>query len=367
MMSRRETDDLIERYCLGQLTPEELRIFDQWRDSDPELLQAIEDHRLVSSSFDVYAERMRLRSKIASIHDEMESEQYRFKSPLKVVEPETGRVRTLWRRYKVIAVAAVVAVVAVSATIFTFNITGVTGNKQHSAYQELRREVESIKRKQKAMIHDINEKQEPSTDPERTFTASGFALNKEGFVITSYHVISDAKAIYISNEKYEQLRMKVVYTNPKLDMAVLKVTEDSFSGFGEIPYTMRKSVADPGEKVYTLGYPREDMVFGEGSVSSYTGYEGDTAAYQISIPVNPGNSGGPLFDNHGNLVGIISGRNTSVEGASFAVKSKWISDDIKNHSEEKISFPGKRNLNNLDRTAQVKKLRDFVFIVKVMN
>ena len=44
MMSRRETDELIERYCLGQLTPEELLIFDQWRDSVPELLQAIEDN-----------------------------------------------------------------------------------------------------------------------------------------------------------------------------------------------------------------------------------------------------------------------------------------------------------------------------------
>ncbi len=367
MMSRRETDELIERYCLGQLTPEELRIFEQWRESDPELSQAIDEHRLVNHAFKVYEERLYLRGKIAAIHEEMESEQYCYQAPLKVVEPEVSRLRTLWRRYKVIAVAAIVAVVAVSATIFTFNITGVAGNKQHSAYQELRREVENIKRKQKAMIHDINEKQEGSNDAERTFTGSGFALSKEGHVVTSYHVISDAKLIYISNDKHEQLKMKVVYTNPKLDMAVLKVDEDSFSGFGEIPFMMRKSIADPGEKVYTLGYPREDMVFGEGSVSSYTGYEGDTAAYQISIPVNPGNSGGPLFDNQGNLVGIISGRNTSVEGASFAVKSTWLSEDIRNHSNEKISISSRKSLKGLDRSAQVKKLRDYVFIVKVVN
>ncbi len=366
-MNRRETDELIERYCLGQLTPEELRIFEQWRESDPELADAIEGHKLLTGAFRAYADRVLLRDKISAIHDEMESEQFRFESPLKIVEAQPRRIQILWRKYKVIAVAAVVAIVAVSATIFTFNLSGVTGNKQHSAYQELRREVESIKRKQKALIHDINEKQETSPEQERTFTGSGFALGKEGFVITSYHVISDAKAIFISNQKYDQLKMKVVYTNPKLDMAVLKVDADSFKGFGEIPYMLRKSVADPGEKVYTLGYPREDIVFGEGSVSSYTGYEGDTAAYQISIPVNPGNSGGPLFDSQGNLVGIISGRNTSVEGASFAVKSKWISDDIKAHANEKISLQSKRNLKGLDRSAQVKKLRDFVFIVKVMN
>jgi serine protease Do len=109
------------------------------------------------------------------------------------------------------------------------------------------------------------------------------------------------------------------------------------------------------------------MVFGEGSVSSYTGFEGDTSAYQISIPVNPGNSGGPLFDNMGNLIGIISGRNASAEGASFAVKSKWLADDILEHTEEKISFPGKKNLKGLDRANQVRKMKDFVFMVKVMN
>lgn len=367
MMNRRETDELIERYCLGQLTAEELRIFDQWRESDPELSQAIDEHRLVTGAFQVYAERLALREKLAKIHDEMESEQIRFQAPLKVVESSPNPILDFVRRYKVISVAAVVAVVAVSATIFTFNITGVTGNKQHSAYQELRREVESIKRKQKAIIHDINEKSDLTVEPENTFTGSGFALNKEGYVLTSFHVISDARTIYISNEKFEQLKMKVVYTNPKLDMAVLKVETDTFKGFGDMPFTFRNSVLDPGEKVYTLGYPREDMVFGEGSVSSYTGYEGDTSAYQISIPVNPGNSGGPLFDNQGNLVGIISGRNSSAVGASFAVKSKWISNDIRIHSEEKINLPGKRNLKGLDRSAQVKKLRDFVFIVKVMN
>ena len=368
MMSRRETEELIERYCLGQLTPEELRIFEQWRDSDPELSQAIDEHRVISDAFLVYAERSALRVKLSKIHDDMETEQMRFQSPLKKIDiEEPSKIISLWRRYKMVAVAAAVAVVAVSATIFTFNITGVAGNKSQSAYQELRREVESIKRRQKAIINNIPEKPGVVAEPERTFTGTGFALNKEGYVLTSYHVVSDARSVFISNEKFEQLKMKVVYTNPKLDMAVLKVDDESFKGFQDIPFSLRKSVADPGEKVYTLGFPREDMVFGEGSVSSYTGYEGDTSAYQISIPVNPGNSGGPLFDSQGNLIGIISGRNSSAEGASFAVKSKWIADDIQHHTEEKISFSGKKSLQGLDRSTQVKRMRDFVFMVKVIN
>jgi serine protease Do len=367
MMNKRETEELIERYCMGQLTPEELRIFEEWRESDADLSQAIDDHRLITDAFLVYAERTNLKKKLVKIHDDMESDQYRFQAPMKVITPPENRIKLIWRKYKLASIAAILSVVAIAASVITFSVSGVSGNKQRSAYQELRREVERIKRSQKALIKDINNKQDEPVIAEGTFTGSGFALNKEGYVLTSYHVVADASSIYISNEKFAQLKMKVIYTNPELDMAVLKVDDKDFIGFKEIPYTMRKSVADPGEKVYTLGYPREDMVFGEGSVSSYTGFDGDTAAYQISIPVNPGNSGGPLFDAQGNLIGIISGRNSSAEGASFAVKSKWISEDIKEHAVEKISMPSKKSSLGSDRAAQVKKVKDFVFMVKVMN
>lgn len=367
MMNKRETEELIERYCMGQLSPEELRIFEEWRENDADLSQAIDDHRLITDAFQVYAERSNLKKKLAKIHDEMESDQYRFQAPMKVITPPKNKVILIWRKYKLASIAAILSLVAISASIITFSVNDVSGNKQQSAYQELRREVERIKRSQKALIKDINNKQESPVIDEGTFTGSGFALNKEGYVLTSYHVVADASSIYISNEKFAQLKMKVIYTNPKLDMAVLKVDDEDFIGFKEIPYSLRKSVADPGEKVYTLGYPREDMVFGEGSVSSYTGFEGDTAAYQISIPVNPGNSGGPLFDAQGNLIGIVSGRNSSAEGASFAVKSKWISEDIKEYAIEKITLPTKKSALGSDRAAQVKKVKDFVFMVKVMN
>ncbi len=76
--------------------------------------------------------------------------------------------------------------------------------------------------------------------------------------------------------------------------------------------------------MYTLGYPREDVVYGEGALSARSGFEGDTAFYQVSIPVNPGNSGGPLLDEHGNLIGVVSGRQNDVQSAAFATKSSYL-------------------------------------------
>jgi S1-C subfamily serine protease len=370
MTNRREIDELIERYCLGQLTPEELRIFEQWRESDPEMANAIDDHRLITDSFRVYADRIDLKKKLAAIHDEMESEQFAFKSPLKVVEKSDSKVRLLWKRYRVAAVAAVAAIIAVSSTILYYDLTGGGAVKNQNAYRELRREVESIKRKQKALIQDQSTTTSKEQEQEQTqsFTGTGFAITSDGYILTSYHVVEDASSIYISNEKLGQVQVKTVYTDKSLDLAVLKVDDADFKGFTDMPYSFKKSISDPGEKVFTLGFPREDLVYNEGSISSYTGYEGDTTAYQISIPVNPGNSGGPLFDGQGNLLGIISGKNASAEGASFAVKSKWISDYInKQHEVANIAVPSRKNLKGADRTSQIKKLKDFVFMVKVYN
>lgn len=366
-----EKEELVERYCSGKLSPEELRIFDQWLESDSDLAEEVRQHRILLDAFGSYASRIELRSRLASIHDEMESDQYRFEPRLTKVDSQSSglfRIR-ITGRMKIVAVAALVTIFAVSASILSVNLFGVNGNKSQSAYQELRREVESIKRRQSAIIQtkERGKSADGISAAQPGFTGTGIALNKKGFVLTSHHLVSDAKSIFISNEKYELLKMKLVFSNPELDMAILQVEDEDFNGFSEIPFSIRKSVADPGERVYTLGYPREDIVFGEGSVSSYTGYEGDTTSYQISIPVNPGNSGGPLFDNQGNLLGIISGRNTGAEGASFAIKSRWIANDILESEADGVSIPTSRNLRGLDRSAQVKKIKDFVFMVKVTN
>lgn len=365
MLNRYETDELIERYCEGSLTPEELRIFEQWKENDPELGKSIREHFILLEAFAIHAGRYGLKKQLARFQDEMETEQYRFQSPLRVVEPVRSYRTFFFKNRRKLMAAAALVVFATSCSLMLFRLLGVGENKSQSAYQELRREVESIKKRQTAIISNINEIQESGAEPVRTFTGSGFAISEEGYVLTSYHVVADAATITLSNQEFNQLRARLVYSNPTLDMAVLKVEDEAFNKFSNVPFSIRKSVADPGEKVYTLGYPREDLVFGEGSVSSYTGYEGDTSAYQISIPVNPGNSGGPLFDSQGYLTGIISGRNSSAEGASFAVKSKWIVEDIRD--QLKIGLPARNNLKGLDRSAQVKRLRDHVFMVKVTN
>ena len=370
MIEKRQTDELIDRYCAGQLGNDELLIFEQWLESDPSLAEAVEKHQIILAAFKSTARHESLREKLNVIHDEMETEQFTFKSPLKKVEDEVkaSALKKIYQRHRIISIAAMVTFVAVSGTLITSAFMGAFSNKQQSNYQALTREVERLKRSQRAIINGINESKEAENESiVPGFTGTGFALNRNGYILTSYHVVKDARSVFVSNEKFDQLEATKVAADEVLDIAVLKIKDEQFKTFSELPYSIAKNSADAGEKVFTLGYPRDEIVYGEGSVSSSTGYEGDTTAYQVSIPVNPGNSGGPLFDNNGNLIGMISGRNTSAEGASFAIQSRHIVNYLNTLENEKMSFNSQKMLKGNDRPGQIKKLKDFVFFVKVFN
>jgi S1-C subfamily serine protease len=132
-----------------------------------------------------------------------------------------------------------------------------------------------------------------------------------------------------------------------------------------LPYSIPKNTAELGEQIFTLGYPREEVVYGEGYLSAKSGYSGDTTSYQISISVNPGNSGGPVINKNGEVIGIISSKETNADGVVFAIKSKNIYkalEEIK--TSESIKLPSVATIKGIDRVHQIKKIEDCVFMVK---
>ena len=133
---------------------------------------------------------------------------------------------------------------------------------------------------------------------------------------------------------------------------------------------MSKTSGDLAESIFTLGYPRNDIVYGEGYLSSKTGFKGDTLSCQIDIAANRGNSGSPIWNKNGEVIGILNGRQTDTEGFAFAIQGKHIHkilDDLKKSDTtyQRVKIASKSTIAGLERKQQVKKVEDYIFMVKV--
>ncbi len=103
--------------------------------------------------------------------------------------------------------------------------------------------------------------------------------------------------------------------------------------------------------------------------SAKTGFHGDTISCQIAVSANPGNSGGPVFNKNGEVIGILSTAQIKAQGVVFAIKSKnvyYAIDSLKktDTSYQKIKAPSVSNIRGLDRVQQVKQIEDCVYMVK---
>lgn len=268
-------------------------------------------------------------------------------------------------------IAAAVAIVSVFSTLW---LTGYFTNvkKATSDYSALRREMNSVKKNvnaQNRVIQNINNDNYKGNINAINYGATGFMLTKDGYVVTNDHVINGADPVHLQNSKGESFRARIVYSDPVKDLAILHIDDSNFKNHKNVPYTFRRQISELGEEIYTIGFPRDEAVYGQGYLSSNTGYGGDTTAYQISIPVNPGNSGGPVLDSRGNVVGIISGKQKGIDGAAFAIKTKELIETLDQIPQDSlrnaIVLNHKNSLTNLSRTEQIKRLQDYIYIVKI--
>ena len=198
-------------------------------------------------------------------------------------------------------------------------------------------------------------------------SATGFLIDGKGFIVTNAHVVNRMKIIYVENIKGDYFTAQAVYTDQNTDLAILKITDTAYKTILNLPYSINKTNSNLGEQIFTLGYPRNEIVYGEGYVSAKSGNEDDSTSYQLSVSVNPGNSGGPVLNRYGQIIGIITSKNLTADGVVFAAKSKNIFKLIeaaKNAGDTaNIKLPSNTSLRGLDREQQVKKMEEFVFMV----
>ncbi|HUX83769.1 MAG TPA: trypsin-like peptidase domain-containing protein [Chitinophagaceae bacterium] len=353
----------IDRYLNGEMDGQELAAFEQLRLQDSGFGAKVEEQLEFRKILRNYGERRELReqlSRIAAVIPPSLSEpELHEQAGIPAIRP----VRVLWTS---IAAAATVALLIAGASLW---FSGYFRPDDSVRYRELKRDLDYIKRSQNAIINDMKTSKAP-VNPGK-FGGTGFILSPDGYMATNYHVIENSDSIYVQDDRGNAYKAKLVFQDPATDLAILKILDSTFR-MPEPPYSISNHPADLGEEVYTLGYPKDNIVYGKGYISAETGFRDDTSSYQVTLNVNPGNSGGPLLDNRGNIVGIVSGKQTPSMDIAFAVKSSCLEpllDSLSQVDSVKINYLPARTgvLYRLNRVDQIRKMEDYIFVVKVYN
>jgi S1-C subfamily serine protease len=205
---------------------------------------------------------------------------------------------------------------------------------------------------------------------------SGLIISKLGHIVTNYHVIENASSIeieYKNEQGLKSYKATVSVIDEANDLAIIKITDDGFDEFESTPnYNFDTDVSNVGSKVFVYGYPLALNLMGkeikvtDGMINSKTGIQGDVKSYQISNPIQPGNSGGPLFNDNGSFIGVItSGLKKEVaDNVAYSTKSSYVMNLISS-LDEKIDLPSSYTIRFLSTEKQIKKLSEYVVLIKI--
>ena len=201
------------------------------------------------------------------------------------------------------------------------------------------------------------------------WSGTGFALTN-GYIVTNHHVVDGANSIIVMgvNGNSTQYKAKVVGVDKNNDLALIKIEDYRFSGFSKVPYAVRNRQCEVGEDIFVLGYPLttymgDEIKLTNGIISSRSGYQGDVSSYQISAPVQPGNSGGPMFDKNGNIVGIVNAGIPGAENVGYAIKTSYLFNLVDAVSTRSI-IPQNNTVSGSTLADKVRQVKNHVFFIK---
>jgi serine protease Do len=356
--------DTTERYLKGELNAEERASFEQLRQNTPEVDQLVVEHNMFLHQIDSYGENREYKHQLHEIHYQLEE------SGLIVGEATSAgaKVFQLWNKYKKITgIAATIA--SVTALVISALVTYFTPTNKSEIVQ-LNRKINQVMHSYNVQSKQLNELKSKVPMQERALNGgTSFLIDGKGYLVTNAHVVSGSSTILVQNNRGEDFKATIAFIDDVKDLAILKIDDKDYKPISALPYRIRKGSTDLGEPIYTLGYPRDEIVYNEGYMSAKTGFNGDTISCQIAVSANPGNSGGPVFNRNGEVIGIVSTAQPAAQGVVFAIKSKNVYQAIDSLKKDDTAYHNIKastvsNLKGMDRVQQIKQIQDCVYMVK---
>jgi TPR repeat protein len=201
--------------------------------------------------------------------------------------------------------------------------------------------------------------------PELASTGTGFVVTREGHVITNFHVVDGCTAL-LTERAGQRQAFSSVASDPKSDLALLKLASPG------APSATFRSGRGPGlgEPIMAAGFPLRGLLASTlnvttGNISALAGIGDDATEYQITAPVQPGNSGGPLFDQSGNVVGVVVAKLDALKVAkwtgdvpqnvNFAIKSSIVQSFLDANSIQYSAAPSQMKLGPTETSQRASK------------
>ena len=219
--------------------------------------------------------------------------------------------------------------------ILTPSNNGTTARKSPELLNGVQKENEILREKIAQLRKEKKQKPKPKKvvkkktysrpTPEPSTSGSGFFLSKKGHVITNQHIVNECKRVTVGDNAQKQVTADVLETDKRNDLALLKISSLKMAsaetkslirklGIKVVPLAsdglMRSEDVELGEDVLVAGYPYGEVFSNsikvtKGIVSANRGLGDDTGQFQMDAAVQPGNSGGPIYDENGNIVGVV--------------------------------------------------------------
>ena len=190
--------------------------------------------------------------------------------------------------------------------------------------------------------------------PQLRATGSGFYVTRSGYLLTNHHVIAECREVRVGADE-KGLAAKVVASDPERDLALVQAAAP-----GPAAVVFRADLPRLGESVVVVGFPlsgllSSDAIVTSGIINALAGARNDRRQLQISAPMQPGNSGGPVFDGGGHIVGVaVASLNTMrlaqatgaiPENINFAVKGEEAKQFLAAHNIKIETSPAGKELS----------------------
>jgi S1-C subfamily serine protease len=154
--------------------------------------------------------------------------------------------------------------------------------------------------------HQLTPREPPRVE-DTTATGTGFAVTTDGMILTAGHVVEGADEIRVRLSDGTWHSAVIFAISQAYDLAILKVEVDDLVAL----HLASSAEVSIGQRLFTMGYPAINVLgsepkYSDGALSSKSGVLGNTSFLQVTIPIQPGNSGGPIVTEDGLVVGIVT-------------------------------------------------------------